>query len=316
MQKLTLVKRLFLNKKGDALYIELSQVIQWISTGQIITKNGTLDLVSATNNIRQCSSHEQQQKLKLSYLPAVMFNGEFEDGNLTNNGLLHYSPFTALDYDGFPNDELLQQTYRRLKITPCVALVYHTPSGRGLKAVIKHDNTDPQQHSDLYDQLLNKLHVDGVTLDTTCRNLNRFHYLCYDPNIWVRPDIEPYHYVPTQPQVIQNPVQPIDQGGKDASISDRSILNMLKWRCKHDFPNFLCEGHRHEGIYWLGLRCGEAGIDSDLGAKFVENLYNGDDITYTYGDAISRQELFKHFKRGYDSATFSATIRASYIKKQ
>jgi len=270
MNKLTIVERLFKNKKGDALYIEPSQVTQWISTGQVKINNGNIDMASATNRIRQCTTHEEQQKLKLYSLPAVMFNGEFEDGNLTNKGLLHYSPFTALDYDGFPNEELLQQTYRRLRMTPCVALVYCTPSGRGLKAVIMHDNTDPQRHSDLYDQLLQKFHVDCVTLDTTCRNLNRFHYLCYDPNIWVRPYVEPYHYVPTQPKVIQNPVQPITQASADASISDQSILNMLKWRCKQNFPNYLCEGHRHEGIYWFGVRCGEAGIDYNMGIKYVE----------------------------------------------
>lgn len=320
MNKITVIDRVFFNTKGHSLLVEPHQILEIIKTGQFIrplydVRIGRYDLVSATAFIRQTISHEQQMAYKKAYLPAVNFNGEFEDGNLTNQGIVHYSDMTALDYDNIPNDEAYQYILRRLHITPCVAMTYRTPSGHGVKAIIVHDNIAPQRHGDLYEQLLKKFHVDCATLDSTCKDLRRFHYLCYDPDIWVNQSVVPYHYEPMPPQSIQTPVANLvssTQCIEESTISDQSILNILKYRCKKYYPYYLHEGFRHEGIYWFGVRCGEAGVDYNTALDFVWNLYNSNNITYTYGGKMSNEELTQHFRRGYEHAQYNPTIRNYY----
>lgn len=41
----------------------------------------------------------------------------------------------------------------------CVFCVFVTPSGKGLKAIVWHDNTTPDLHQDLYEQLLDSFNV-------------------------------------------------------------------------------------------------------------------------------------------------------------
>lgn len=318
---ITILERIYLNTKGYALLVEPHQIAEIIKTGLFIrplydSRIGQYDLRFATRYIRQASTHEEQNRRKLAYLPAVNFNGEFEDGNLTNQGIVHYSNLTALDYDQVPNDEAYQYILRRLHITPCVAMTYRTPSGHGVKAIIVHDNIDPQRHGDLYEQLLKKFHVDCATLDSTCKDLRRFHYLCYDPDIWVNQSVVPYHYEPMPPQSIQTPVANLVSSmqcvEKESTISDQSILSILKYRCKKYYPHYLLEGFRHEGIYWFGIRSGEAGIDYNTALDFVWDLYNSNNITYTYGGQMSDKELTQHFRRGYNHAEYDPTIRNNY----
>lgn len=309
-----------MNTRGQALFVSPPQIKEIIRTGQFIqplydAKFGQYDLISATAYVRQVNNHEEINRRKLAYLPAVNFNGEFEDGNLTNQGIVHYSNLTALDYDQIPNEEAYQYILRRLHVTPCVAMTYRTPSGHGIKAIVVHDNIDPQQHGDLYDKLLKKFAVDCAVLDHTCRDLRRFHYLCYDPDVWADPNVIPYHYE-TSISLMQNPViqstTSIQMMEGDMSISDQSILSILKYRCKKYYPHYLHEGFRHEGIYWFGVRCGEAGVDYNIALDFVWDLYNSDNITYTYGGQMSDKELAQHFARGYKHAKYNPQNRSNY----
>lgn len=318
---ITILERIYLNTKGYALLVEPHQIAEIIKTGLFIrplydSRIGQYDLRFATRYIRQASTHEEQNRRKFAYLPAVNFNGEFEDGNLTNQGIVHYSNLTALDYDQVPNEEAYQYILGRLHVTPCVAMTYRTPSGHGIKAIIVHDNIDPQQHSDLYEQLLKKFAVNCATLDSSCKDLRRCHYLCYNPDMWVNQSVVPYHYEPMPPQPTQTPIANLVSSTQcieeESTISDQSILNILKYRCKKYYPQYLEEGARHEGIYWFGIRCGEAGIDYNTALDFVWDLYNSNNITYTYGGQMSDKELTQHFRRGYNHAEYNPTIRNNY----
>lgn len=86
--------------------------------------------------------------------------------------------------------------------TSCVKCVFTTPSGHGLKAIVLHDNKDPQFHRDLYEQLLNKF--DVASKDLSCKDIARRNYLSYDPDIWVNNNAIPYHYIPSIKDVQDN----------------------------------------------------------------------------------------------------------------
>lgn len=294
-----------------------------------------------TEAIRQAATHEKQNELKMDFLPAVAVNGVFNA--ITNTGLALYSNVTAMDFDQFHSEADLQGIMQRLKATPFVLAAFRTPSGNGLKAIILHDNNDPALHADLYSQLLVRFKdVDKVaTLDRSCSDLRRLHYLPYDPDAYINPAPEPYHYVPTAMQIQQAGAV---KGNTTASptttanfmstlgtatptvkpapkpcavdISDTSILNILKARCKRYHPEYFHEGARRKLAYWMGLECCILGVDYITGLEFTIKLITGPEVFCTPGNEMPQSEIVENFCNGHKNGIYNEDARIKIGTKQ
>ena len=290
-----------------------------------------------TEAIRQATTHEKQNELKMDFLPAVAVNGVFNE--ITNVGLAQYSNVTAMDFDQFHSEEELQGIMRRLKLTPFVLAAFRTPSGNGLKAIVLHDNSDPAQHADLYSQLLVTFQdVNKVaTLDKSCSDLRRLHYLPYDPDAYINPAPVPYKYVPTVRQI-----QQVGTGSSSSAtaanfmgklgtatptvkpapkpcpvdISDRSILNILKARCKNYHPEYFHEGARRKLAYWMGLESRILGVDNITGLEFTINLITGPEVFCTPGNEMPQSEIIQNFSNGYSNGNYNEDARIKIGTKQ
>ena len=178
--------------KYNLSYPNLIDIIQGIRMGNITLHDnefGAYTLKQAIEHIRSVNPSDMP-KWKARLLPAVAYNGTFKE--LNNTGLIDYSSVTALDFDHIATSDDMVCLRNRLVITPCVLSVFVTPSGRGLKALVWHDNTDSNKHGDLYEQLLTKFYVANKK-DTGCKDLARRNYLSYDPYIWVNSNPVPFH---------------------------------------------------------------------------------------------------------------------------
>ena len=133
--------------------MDIDGVLNCIKTGNFFGQ----DLIGITRRIQAETNHDKQNDLKKNNLPVAMFNGVF--GYKSDDNIIEYSCFTAMDFDQFQNEAELQAIGRRLVITPCVYAVFRTPSGKGLKAIVRHDNLCPDYHGELYAQLLNKFEI-------------------------------------------------------------------------------------------------------------------------------------------------------------
>lgn len=296
-----------------------------------------------TEVIRQATAHEKQNELKMDFLPAVAVNGVFNA--ITNTGLAQYSNVTAMDFDQFHSEADLQSIMRRLKVTPFVFAAFRTPSGNGLKAIILHDNDDPAQHADLYSQLLVTFQgVDKVaTLDRSCSDLRRLHYLPYDPDAYINPAPVAYHFVPTVTQIQQagagkgvgnttaSPATTANFMGKlgtamptvkpvptpcAVDISDASILNILKARCKRYHPEYFHEGARRKLAYWMGLECRILGVDYITGLEFTVKLITGPEVFCTPGNEMTQPEIIENFCNGYNNGNYNEDARIKIGTKQ
>jgi hypothetical protein len=76
--------------------------------------------------------------MKYELLPVAMFNGTFSYKN--DQSIKEYSSFTAIDLDNFSSKTDMNNAKMMLMKDSCVYAIFTTPSGRGLKAVIIHDN--------------------------------------------------------------------------------------------------------------------------------------------------------------------------------
>lgn len=318
-------------KKERISYFER---INWLDNTKVITideamdiiRSGDLELVATRPNenfslkeitayIHYLGNHPEEmdiQTCKLQFLPAICINGILQD-----NQLVDYSNVTAMDFDHITGLEYMR-IHDILKSIPCVRNIFRTPSGEGLKAIIAHDNADPEKHGDLYSQLLELFSkTTGVMPDTSCKDLKRRHYLCYDPEVWTNPNPIPFHYVPSldyTDRVLEHKEKSSVAIDVDYSISDRSVLHMLKSRCKRFHPEYLTEGQRRDGVFWFGCMCGKAGVDYDTGVNFVMDLFTGNEIRLTAGNNIDQFEIEDNFKSGYMKEDYDDKFRKALKK--
>ena len=164
---------------------DIDKVLDIIKTGSYYHVAGKVDAV------RKAKTKEEKEKAKMK-LPAVTWNGTFKTKNRSD--LIHYSSFTALDFDHI-QPEKMDGFGKWLQGFPCIYAYYVTPSGKGYKAIILHDNYEPLYHYDLYNQLL-KL-FDCPEIDKSTTDLARGNFLSYDPNLWKNPKPQPFHFIPS-----------------------------------------------------------------------------------------------------------------------
>lgn len=279
-----------------------------------IIKTGTeFDLKKKVQDVRNAKDKDEKDSMKIR-IPAATVNGTFESKN--KNCLLVYSSYTALDFDHIPEDEM-QDFIDNLKKSPHVYAGFRTSSGEGYKAIILHDNLEPLYHDDLYEQLLEYYNCE--VKDTSTRDLARGNYLSYDPDLWINPDAEPFHFVPSTivpktvvmktETVIKNEAgeEILVQDDDDASsfllklrkqvISDETIIKFLKgiWTGKA-----IGQGRNNAAMSYAGVLC-KAGIEKSKAKAVIEELIPGFDISeiidYAYSHNIYGCERRRYIRK-------------------
>ena len=257
----------------------------------IIKTSSYYHVAEKVDAVRKAKTKEEKEKAKMK-LPAVTWNGTFKTKN--RNDLIHYSSFTALDFDHI-QPEKMDEFGKWLQSFPCVYAYYVTPSGKGYKAVILHDNYEPLYHYDLYNQLLELF--DCPEKDTSTVDLARGNFLSYDPNLWKNPKPEPFHFVPStsEPIIPETVTETIikDEAGNEIMTEDDSyvakFLNTLSRQVVSDDSiirilgkiwtgKSLANGRNNTAMSYAGVLC-KAGVEKDRAKSFIEELIPDFDIT-------------------------------------
>ena len=308
--RVSVIPRIY--KPNEVQDVELKVVLNAIKTGIL---NG-MDLTKITQEIQSEPDHTVQNKMKYELLPVAMFNGTFSYKN--DQRIKEYSSFTAIDLDNFSSKTDMNIAKMMLMKDSCVYVIYTTPSGRGLKAIIIHDNLSPDYHGELYEQLLGRYQIS--TIDTSVSDLSRGNYICYDSDIYINYNPNPYHfshnptYIPkTKPKSLS------PRAGSDYDIrhlrlmlgfkhpvgnkSDQSIINILN-ACWKKQPDRWRVGNRKNSVFQAASELCNAGVNMDRALDYLINAYTVvglpvDDILYqgirgyqcnyeTYGNKRSR----------------------------
>lgn len=285
------------------------------------------DLIGITRQIRSWNDHEKQNELKFWYLPAVMFNGVFSHKN--NDSLTEYSNITAMDFDGFDSEQELKRIGYWLTQTECVLAVYRTPSGKGLKAIVLHDNNDPLLHEELYAQLLSLFKIEAT--DNSVSDLSRGNYLCYDPDVWVNKDCKPYHfvhapsYIPKFQKTIAKKIGTAPDDMRTLKVmlsmkmlagnkSDESIINILNAHWRKD-PGRWRVGNRANSVFMAGSELCNAGVYYDKALEYLVGAYTAvgleqDEIVYQTQRAYQNNaENYGSTRRRFDGYGKKGHIR-------
>ncbi len=219
------------------------------------------------NKIRNEKNKTNRNDLK-KQLPAICFSGKFN--KRSDASIVEHSGLICLDFDGYPKKKEMLEDKERFQKNKYVFSVFVSPSGLGLKVLIKIP-AEPDNHNKYFNSL--KKEFDSPYFDTTSKNLSRVCYESYDPllflntnsSLWESIEEEEYEEKSTFKDV---PMLKITDENKIVEI-------LLKW-WSSNYP--MVEGSRNHNVYVLAMAFNDFGINKTL-ASFVCNQYASSDFT-------------------------------------
>ncbi len=131
--------------------------------------------------ILEIRSQENPSKSPLKDgLPLFTPTGIFNHRSI--KGLESYNGIICLDIDNIDDPETLKEKCQSLNY---VYSAFITPSGRGLKVLVKSPAT-PETYREIEEKVSNAfLHDTGAIRDKHCKDIARIQFVSYDPNIYI-----------------------------------------------------------------------------------------------------------------------------------
>jgi hypothetical protein len=129
--------------------------------------------------VREAKEKSKKDELKKHSLPAITTSGSFSSGR-TEKCLLKHSGLLQIDLDSVEN---LEATKQMLCADQYTFIGFISPSGQGLKLVIKINST---KHMESFNQLREYYHRKyNLRIDEKCKDLPRLMFVSYDEDIYL-----------------------------------------------------------------------------------------------------------------------------------
>jgi hypothetical protein len=165
--KISVFRSLF-NSKETPFTLEAIEVYNRI-------KQGNPELISKIKKLRAGDSESKMQ------LMAIMFNGTFSERK--DDGLIQHSGLCVLDFDKYPDAKTLTAERNRLKECPYVYMMFTSPSGNGLKVVIRTPESNKFEHKRRFEAY--KEYINSDYFDVANSNVSRVCFESYDPDAYL-----------------------------------------------------------------------------------------------------------------------------------
>jgi len=295
---------IFKNIKETAtpFHREVSVVLQRIKDG------ASKELVKGIRQEKDKSARNELKKL----LPAICFSGIFTKRN--DNSLTEHSGLICLDFDGYEKKKDLLADKEKLSKSEFVYSVFISPSGNGLKALVKIPQ-DVDNHINYFNSLEN--HFNSPYFDKTCKNVSRVCYESFDPMIYINNDSETWDTIEDleykEVSIIRDaPTIPITDENKIVEI-------LVKWWEKK-YP--MAEGQRNQNAFILAMAFNDYGVNRSL-ASYVLNGFSNEsfslaEITRTIDSAYANTQNFgtKYYEDDEQVNNIKAKLRRGATKKE
>lgn len=152
----------------------LQRLLKWATSNETLKQNTCLYQQWLKDN-PNATKQEKSQK-KLFYFPAVTFGGTFT-GTGTAKDINIMSGLIVLDFDHIKN---LAEIRQKLENDSHTFLLFVSPSGDGLKVVVKHSLTEPLKWQYLYFELeAYYLNTFVLETDKSGKDISRMCFLPY-----------------------------------------------------------------------------------------------------------------------------------------
>ena len=229
-----------------------------------IKEGKSMDLVKSIRSEKDKSERNELKKL----LPAVCFSGEFT--KRADKSIVNHSGFICLDFDNYEKVKEMQDDKSRLSKDKYVYSVFVSPSGKGLKIIVKIP-ADIDNHVNYFISL--EEYFDSPYFDKTSKNIGRVCYESWDKNIYVNKESEVWD------KIKEREYKEVDTlyAHKSLPITDETkiIEILMKWWEKK-YP--MSEGQRNQNAYILAMAFNDYGIPKTT-SSYILNQYANEGFT-------------------------------------
>ena len=226
-----------INETGKPYYISVENALGRIRDGKS---------KSLLDKIRVTEDKEERNELKKK-LPSVCFGGRF--ASRADNELISPSGFMSIDFDGFETDDELKAKRFELEMDDYTYALFTSPSGNGLKVLVKIPSTDPKGYKAYFKAI--QQYYNCPNFDRSCSNISRVTYESFDPQVYINQDSVTWIEMEKEkkPEVRRVTI-PIDDQNK-------TIEFLHKWWEK-DYG--LVSGSRNQNLFILASAYNQYGI--------------------------------------------------------
>ena len=227
-----------------------------------IKEGASKDLVT---RIRKENDKASRNEIKKE-LPAVCFSGIFN--KRSDAAVQEHSGFICLDFDGYATKKDMKAERNRLEKDRYIYSVFTSPSGNGLKALVRIPQ-DADNHTSYFNAL--EKHFNSDHFDKTCKNVSRVCYESYDPLIYINEKSELWtgvverHYVEVEVKT-DTPTIPITDDNKVVDI-------LVKWWEK---KYGMVDGERNANVFKLAMAFNDFGINKSLASHILRQYEQPD----------------------------------------
>lgn len=166
--KVTAFKNVY--EKKDPYYLTIGQALERIKSGK-------------SKNI--ISTVREGSKANKTMLPVILWSGVFKEG--VDSAIEDHSGFIVIDIDHVD----VAQTKNALSVDDYIFACWISPSGDGIKALVKV--TNPERHRDHFRSLQSYFSKQyGLEIDSSGSNLSRACFESYDKDIVVKEAFQLY----------------------------------------------------------------------------------------------------------------------------
>lgn len=266
--------------KDVPFHVPLDKIIKRIKAG---TSKQLIDEIRNGNEKRK------------NDLPCILFGGIFNERN--SNSLQQHSGLMVVDFDKYPNKETMYDQLELLKQNPHFILLFISPSGKGIKGVIKvSDELTKETHPKVFKEFYKEFEYDYF--DKSNCNVDRICFESYDPHIYVNLNAEMFNPILKDEGFTvseRTPLVPITD-------QDKIIAKIMEWNWSKDFR----EGERNSYIFDLAGAFCEYGISEyNCEMYILNNVVIGD---------FSEQEARTTIKSAYKKRNFDSKYFENYDK--
>lgn len=272
---ITIFKELF--KTDIPYHIPVAKAIERIKNGK---SKDTVIKVRAGNS-------ELKKKL-----PCIIFSGTFSQRN--SKSLIAHSGLMVLDFDKVDKPENFKKTLTK---NNHFYLLFISPSGNGVKGVVKIPPCSGTEHEKIFRQFIKDF--DFKFVDASGCNVDRVCFESYDPEIYIN-----------EKSVIYTP-NIIDAGFKvcekvpllPITDEDEIITRIMNFKWSKSFK----EGERNGYVFDLAGAFCEYGIAENYAINFIKNHINN--------GSLKDSECEKSIKSAYKLRNFGSKYFEDYQRK-
>ena len=223
-------------------YVTVEQCLERIKNGKS---------KAAVEEIRNTLDKDKADNLKKN-LPSVCFSGKFGP-NRQDVDLIKHSGYIVLDFD---NVFELRDKQTEIISQPFVYACWVSPSGKGLKALIKiSDGKKHREHFQALQEVFENVDRSGINPSRVC-------YESYDPDIYINEKAEVFKKIKKIEKVVTY----------ERTADDQKIFkNILTWLSNKN--EAFVTGERNNFIFKLASACCRFGIHEITANDMIHNEF-------------------------------------------